>query len=75
MPFLSSVKLLYVIEKNMGNRKGKIDILDSKTSSLIFESKWKKGTSNVSYGYSGTRHAIGKIVKGQILKTFKDIKK
>ena len=67
--------MLSVIEKNMGYRKGKIDILDSKTDKLIFESKWKKGNSNAAYGWSGTRHAIGRIVKGQILKEFKEIKK
>tara|TARA_B100001250_G_scaffold411586_1_gene440607 strand:+ start:2978 stop:3424 length:447 start_codon:yes stop_codon:yes gene_type:complete len=67
--------MLSVIEKNMGYRKGKIDILDSKTDKVIFESKWKKGNSNAAYGFSGTRHAIGRIVKGQILKKFKEIKK
>ena len=67
--------VLYVIEKNMGNRKGKIDVLDSKTDKIIFESKWKKGTMNAYYGYSGTRHAIGRVFKGQVLKEFKQIKK
>jgi len=67
--------VLYVIEKNMGNRKGKIDVLDSKTDKIIFESKWKKGTMNAYYGYSGTRHAIGRVFKGQVLKEFKQIRK
>jgi len=67
--------VLYVIEKNMGDRKGKIDVLDSKTDKVIFESKWKRGTMNALYGYSGTRHAIGKVFKGQVLKEFKQIKK
>ena len=67
--------VLYIIEKNMGNRKGKIDVLDSKTDKIIFESKWKKGTMNALYGYSGTRHAIGRVFKGQVLKEFKQIKK
>ena len=66
---------LYVIEKNMGNRKGKIDVIDSKSGELIFESKWKKGTMNAYYGHSGTRHAIGRVFKKQILKEFKQIKK
>jgi hypothetical protein len=67
--------VLYVIEKNMGDRKGKIDVLDSKTDKVIFESKWKRGTMNALYGYSGTRHSIGRVFKGQVLKKFKQIKK
>ena len=67
--------VLYIIEKNMGDRKGKIDVLDSKTDKIIFESKWKRGTMNALYGYSGTRHAIGRVFKGQVLKEFKQIKK
>jgi hypothetical protein len=67
--------VLYVIEKNMGDRKGKIDVLDSKSGKMIFESKWKRGTMNALYGYSGTRHAIGRVFKGQVLKEFKQIKK
>jgi len=67
--------VLYVIEKNMGDRKGKIDVLDSKTDKVIFESKWKRGTMNALYGFSGTRHAIGRVFKGQVLKEFKQIKK
>ncbi len=67
--------VLYVIEKNMGDRKGKIDILESKSKKTIFESKWKRGTMNALYGYSGTRHAIGRVFKGQVLKEFKQIKK
>jgi hypothetical protein len=67
--------VLYVIEKNVGNRKGKIDVVDSATGKTIFESKWKKGIMNALYGYSGTRHAIGRVFKGQVLKEFKQIKK
>ena len=67
--------LLSVIEKNMGDRKGKIVVVDSKTEKTIFESKWKRGTMNALYGYSGTRHAIGRVFKGQVLKEFKQIKK
>ena len=67
--------LLSVIEKNMGDRKGKIDVIDSKSGKIIFESKWKRGTMNALYGYSGTRHAIGRVFKGQVLKAFKQIKK
>ena len=67
--------VLSVIEKNMGDRKGKIVVVDSKTEKTIFESKWKRGTMNALYGYSGTRHAIGRVFKGQVLKEFKQIKK
>ena len=67
--------VLSVIEKNMGDRKGKIVVVDSKTEKMIFESKWKRGTMNALYGYSGTRHAIGRVFKGQVLKEFKQIKK
>ena len=67
--------ILSVIEKNMGDRKGKIDVIDSKSGKMIFESKWKRGTMNALYGYSGTRHAIGRVFKGQVLKEFKQIKK
>ena len=67
--------VLYVIEKNLGDRKGKIDVVDSKTAKTIFESQWKRGTMNAFYGYSGTRHAIGRVFQGQILKEFKQIKK
>ena len=67
--------LLSVIEKNMGDRKGKIVVVESKTEKTIFESKWKRGTMNALYGYSGTRHAIGRVFKGQVLKEFKQIKK
>ncbi len=67
--------MLSVIEKNMGDRKGKIDVIDSTSGKVIFESKWKRGTMNALYGYSGTRHAIGRVFKGQILKEFKTLKK
>ena len=67
--------VLSVIEKNMGDRKGKIDVIDSKSGKIIFESKWKRGNMNALYGYSGTRHAIGRVFKGQVLKEFSNIQK
>lgn len=60
--------ILSVVEKNMGNRKGKLDI-------VLSESKWVKGSMNAFYGYSGSRHAIGKVFKGQILRKYPEIKK
>jgi hypothetical protein len=70
--------LLSVIEKRMwpsGNRKGKIDVLDSKTDKIIFESKWRKGAVMAFYGYSSTRHAVARLVKDEILTEFKAINK
>jgi len=66
---------LRVIEKNVGNRKGKLDIIDNQTSSPVFESKWVTGTMNAFYGYSGSRHAIGILVKDQLIKAFPVIAK
>ncbi len=66
---------LNVIEKNMGNRRGKLAILEQETSHVIFESKWMKGTMNAFYGYSGSRHAIGKLVKGELLGKFPEVQK
>ena len=61
---------LRVIEKKIGNRRGKLDIIDNQTLTTIFESKWVTGTSNAFYGYSGSRHAIGILVKDQLIKAF-----
>ena len=66
---------LRIIEKKIGNRRGKLDIIDNQTSSTLFESKWVTGTSNAFYGYSGSRHAIGILVKDQLIKAFPDISK
>jgi len=66
---------LRVIEKKIGNRRGKLDIIDNQTSNTLFESKWVTGTSNAFYGYSGSRHAIGILVKDQLIKAFPDISK
>jgi len=67
--------LLSVYERNMGNRMGKIEVINSTTKKSVFESKWKKGTMNAFYGYSGTRHAIGRVFKGQFLNTFPNTEK
>lgn len=66
--------ILSVFEKNMGYRRGKIDIVNTKTQELIFESKWTKGSVNMYYG-SSTKHAIAMIFKKQILKTYPEIEK
>jgi hypothetical protein len=67
--------VLEVIQKNMGDRKCKISISDPKSDGFIFESDWKRGTMNALYGFSGTRHSIGRVFNGQILKKFNKIKK
>ena len=66
---------LRIIEKKIGNRRGKLDIIDNHTSATLFESKWVTGTSNAFYGYSGSRHAIGLLVKDQLIKAFPNISK
>jgi len=64
---------LSVVEKNMGNRRGKLDVIDNQTKVPVFESKWVKGSLNAFYGYSGSRHAIGRLVKSQLIGEFPDI--
>lgn len=64
---------LAVYEKNLGNRMGQIAVLKSETKAVVFTSKWKKGTMNAFYGYSGTRHAIGRVFNGPFLKEFPSI--
>ena len=56
-------------------RKGKLDIIDNQTQKLIFESRWVAGSSSRFYGFSGTRHAIAKLVKNQLIDAFPDIRK
>ena len=64
---------LSIIEKNMGKRKGKLDVLDNQTTIPVFESNWVKGSMNAFYGYSGSRHAIGRLIKKELLGAFPDI--
>jgi hypothetical protein len=65
-------KLNVIISKK--KRLAKIVILNSKTEEVIFESEWMKGSGmNQYYGYSGTRMAIGKLVKNDVLDAFPEI--
>ncbi len=64
---------LHVINKGMAIRAAKIIITHTLTSKEVFESKWKKGSSDAFYGYSGTRKAIGKVVKNELLKNYPEI--
>lgn len=64
---------LSIVEKNMGNRRGQLKIFDNQRNEVIFETKWVKGTSNAFYGYSGSRHAIGVLVRKYLLKEYQEI--
>ena len=65
-----------LIEKNLGNRKGKVSVIDNKSSSIIFESeKWQRGSPNAYNGMSGSRDCVGRLVKYHILKAFPQTKK
>lgn len=66
---------LSVVEKDMGNRRGSLVLLDSETSETIFSSKSVRGTMNGFYGYSGSRHAIGKLVKSELISQYPEIEK
>lgn len=66
---------LNVVEKNMGNRRGRLTIVERSSSDVVYESKWVKGTMNAYYGYSGSRHAIGRLTKGELLKQYPQIEK
>ena len=66
---------LRVIELVMGLRKGKLDVIDNQTKTLIFETKWVKGSGTMYNGYSGSRQVIGVMVKDQLIRTFPEIKK
>ncbi len=67
--------ILSVYQINMGNRKGKVDIIDSKSKKMIFESKWEKGTGSISYRWNHSLHAMSKIFRKQIFKEYPAIEK
>lgn len=69
------VLTIQIIEKNMGDRKGKMTVTDLKTNKIIFTTKWVRGTMNAFYGYSGSRHAIGRLVKKKLMKEYPEIVK
>jgi peptidyl-tRNA hydrolase len=66
---------LCLYEKNMGDRSAKFILIDNKSSTIILETKWVRGTMNAFYGYSGSRHAIGRLVKDQLIDAFPSIEK
>jgi len=66
---------LYVIKKAMGKRKAQIKIINLFSNELIYESKWKSGSSSAWSGYSGSRAAIGNVVKKDLVKKFPEIER
>ncbi len=67
--------ILSVYQINMGNRKGKVDIMDNKSKNMIFESKWEKGTGSINYRWNHSLHAMSKVFKNQIFKAYPAIEK
>jgi len=61
--------------KKSAGRKAKIDIIHVATDKMVFESKWRKGSSAVWNGYSGSRQAIGEVVKELLLDEYPEIGK
>lgn len=66
---------LRVIKKMMGDRKAQVEIKHLASNDIVFESKWKRGSSTVFTGYSGTRAAVGNVVKKDLLKEYKVIRR
>lgn len=61
---------LSVIKGFADARKAKITLIYLGNKKEVFSTDWVKGFSNVFYGYSGTRHAIGRIVKNELSKKY-----
>jgi len=65
--------LSVVMEKR--KRFAQITVIDAKTKEQIWQSEWQLGRGNSAYyGYSGTRMAVGKLVKGPFLDQFPEVK-
>lgn len=56
-------------------RKAKIDIIHLGSNKVVFESKWRYGSSAVWNGYSGSRQAVGEVVKELLLDEYPEIGK
>ena len=61
---------LRVIKKAMAERSAKIEIKHILSEKIVFETKWVRKASSAFYGYSGSRAAIGKVVKKYLLKKY-----
>lgn len=66
---------IQVVKGTLGNRKAKFTINHLLTGKTVYESKWVKGAPSEFNGFSGTRRAIGKIIKKDILITYPEISK
>ncbi|WP_439488701.1 hypothetical protein [Algoriphagus sp.] len=66
---------LSVVKKGLGNRRGKLVVVDPVSTNVIFESKWILGTRNMFYGLSGERHAIARLVSGKLVSEYPEVKK
>jgi hypothetical protein len=73
---LSIIASFFVLNvlKEKKKRLGKILIINTETESNIFESEWMKGSGmNQYYGFSGTRMAVGKLIKNDVLDAFPEV--
>lgn len=61
----------YMITK----RKAKFSITHLLSNKKIFESEWFRGAPSEFNGFSGTRQAIGRIIKKSLLNSFPEISK
>ena len=61
---------LSVIKGFADARKAKITLIYLENKKEVFSTEWIKGFSNVFYRYSGTRHAIARIVKNELSKKY-----
>jgi len=64
---------LRVIEKLLGYRSAKIALKHILSNKIVLETKWEKGSPSAFNGYSGSRAAIGKTVKKDLLLEFPKI--
>lgn len=61
---------LSVIKGFADARKAKITLIYLENKKEVFSTEWVKGFSNAFYRYSGTRHAIARIVKNKLSKKY-----
>jgi len=61
----------YMITK----RKAKIEIKHVFSGNTVYESDWFKGTPSEFNGFSGSRQAIGRVIKRDLLNTYPEVAK
>lgn len=66
---------LQVTKHMISGRKAKIKITGTLSNKVIFDSKLEKGSPTQYNGFSGTRQAIGRVIKRQILKKYPETSK